>query len=62
MIRFAQKEDMSSALHLIQELADFENEPDIFAAYASAGSGKKVTLPFKTNVDKPYKLWKEDKH
>ena len=28
MIRFAQKEDMSSALHLIQELADFENEPD----------------------------------
>ena len=34
----------------------------IFAAYASAGSGKKVTLPFKTNVDKPYKLWKEDKH
>ena len=28
MIRFAQKEDMSSALRLIQELADFENEPD----------------------------------
>lgn len=28
MIRFAQKEDMSSVLLLIQELADFENEPD----------------------------------
>lgn len=30
----------------------------IFAAYASAGSGKKISLPFKTEVDKPYKLWK----
>lgn len=30
----------------------------IFAAYASAGSGKKITLPFHTDVDKPYKLWK----
>lgn len=30
----------------------------IYAAYASAGSGKKVLLPFKTDVDKPYKLWK----
>ncbi len=31
----------------------------IFAAYESAGTGKKVTLPFKTEVDKPYKLWKK---
>ena len=30
----------------------------IFAAYASAGSGRKVTLPFTTDADKPYKLWK----
>lgn len=30
----------------------------IFAAYASAGTGQKVYLPFKTEVDKPYKLWK----
>lgn len=30
----------------------------IFAAYASAGTGKKISLPFKTDVDKPYKLWK----
>lgn len=30
----------------------------IFAAYASAGTGRKVPLPFKTDVDKPYKLWK----
>lgn len=31
----------------------------IFAAYESAGTGKKVFLPFKTDVDKPYKLWKK---
>ncbi len=31
----------------------------IFAAYASAGSGKKIMLPFKTDVKKPYLLWKE---
>lgn len=31
----------------------------IFAAYASAGTGKKVLLPFKADVDKPYKLWKK---
>ncbi len=31
----------------------------IFAAYESAGTGKKVRLPFKTEVDKPYKLWKK---
>ena len=31
----------------------------IFAAYASAGTGRKVWLPFKTDVDKPYKLWKQ---
>ncbi|MFN7116965.1 MAG: Gfo/Idh/MocA family protein [Saprospiraceae bacterium] len=30
----------------------------IFAAYESAGTGRKVELPFKTDVDKPYKLWK----
>lgn len=30
----------------------------IFAAYASAGTGRKVMLPFATDVDKPYKLWK----
>jgi predicted dehydrogenase len=30
----------------------------IFAAYESAGTGKKVELPFNTEVDKPYKLWK----
>lgn len=30
----------------------------IYAAYASAGSGTKISLPFKTDVDKPYKLWK----
>jgi predicted dehydrogenase len=30
----------------------------IYAAYASAGSGKKITLPFKSGMDKPYKLWK----
>ena len=31
----------------------------IFAAYESAATGRKVALPFKTNVDKPYKLWKQ---
>jgi predicted dehydrogenase len=31
----------------------------IFAAYESAGTGKKVSLPFKTDVDKPIKLWKK---
>ncbi|HMQ48371.1 MAG TPA: Gfo/Idh/MocA family oxidoreductase [Saprospiraceae bacterium] len=31
----------------------------IFAAYESAGTGKKVMLPFHTDVDKPYKLWKK---
>ena len=30
----------------------------IYAAYASAGSGTKISLPFKTEMDKPYKLWK----
>ena len=30
----------------------------IFAAYASAGTGRKIALPFTTDVDKPYKLWK----
>jgi len=31
----------------------------IYAAYESAGTGKKVFLPFTTEVDKPYKLWKK---
>lgn len=31
----------------------------IFAAYESAGTGKKVYLPFHTEADKPYKLWKK---
>jgi len=31
----------------------------IFASYESAGTGRKVRLPFKTDVDKPYKLWKK---
>ncbi len=30
----------------------------ILAAYESAGTGRKVMLPFETDVDKPYKLWK----
>lgn len=30
----------------------------IFAAYESAGTGKKVMLPFKTDAAKPYDLWK----
>ena len=33
----------------------------IFAAYESAGTHKKVFMPFKTDVDKPYKLWKKGK-
>jgi predicted dehydrogenase len=31
----------------------------IFAAYESAGTNRKVFLPFKSTVDKPYKLWKK---
>lgn len=31
----------------------------IFAAYQSAGTGRKVTLPFKTNAKKPIDLWKK---
>lgn len=30
----------------------------ILAAYASAGSGKKVTLPFSSDVKRPIELWK----
>ncbi|MEA1952522.1 MAG: Gfo/Idh/MocA family oxidoreductase, partial [Planctomycetota bacterium] len=30
----------------------------IFAAYASAGSGKKILLPFSTDAEKPHDLWK----
>ncbi len=29
----------------------------IFAAYASAGTGAKITLPFETDADKPIDLW-----
>jgi predicted dehydrogenase len=31
----------------------------IFAAYESAGTGKKIRMPFSSTVDKPYKLWKK---
>jgi len=31
----------------------------LFAAYASAGEGKKMMLPFKTTAKKPYLLWKK---
>ncbi len=31
----------------------------IFAAYESAGTHKKVFMPFRSKVDKPYKLWKK---
>jgi myo-inositol 2-dehydrogenase/D-chiro-inositol 1-dehydrogenase len=30
----------------------------IFAAYESAGTGRKVSLPFPTEAEKPYLLWK----
>jgi predicted dehydrogenase len=30
----------------------------IFAAYESAGTGKKVELPFRSDAAKPYDLWK----
>jgi predicted dehydrogenase len=30
----------------------------IYAAYESAGTGRKVLLPFKSTLDKPYKHWK----
>ena len=32
----------------------------IFAAYESAGTGKKVMLPFESDADRPYKLWKRE--
>ena len=32
----------------------------VFAAYESAGTGRKVILPFKTTAAKPYDLWKKD--
>jgi myo-inositol 2-dehydrogenase / D-chiro-inositol 1-dehydrogenase len=31
----------------------------IFAAYESAGTGRKVELPFRSNAAKPYDLWKK---
>ena len=31
----------------------------LFAAYASAGEGKKIMMPFKTDAKKPYVLWKK---
>jgi predicted dehydrogenase len=30
----------------------------IFAAYESAGTGRKVNLPFKTDASKPHDLWR----
>ena len=30
----------------------------IFAAYESAGTGRKVPLPFETDAARPYDLWK----
>ena len=30
----------------------------ILAAYASAGTGQKVTLPFRTEAKRPIELWK----
>ena len=30
----------------------------VFAAYASAGSGRKVTLPFATDAERPIDLWR----
>lgn len=32
----------------------------VCAAYASAGSGQKVSLPFHTEVSRPIQLWKSD--
>jgi hypothetical protein len=29
----------------------------LFAAYASAGAGKKISLPFKTDAVRPIDLW-----
>jgi myo-inositol 2-dehydrogenase/D-chiro-inositol 1-dehydrogenase len=31
----------------------------IYAAYESAGTGKKVSLPFRTDAEKPIRLWKK---
>jgi predicted dehydrogenase len=30
----------------------------LFAAYASAGQGKRIDLPFQTEAKKPYDVWK----
>jgi hypothetical protein len=30
----------------------------LFAAYESAGTGRKVMLPFRTKAAKPFDLWK----
>ena len=32
----------------------------VFAAYQSAGTGRKVNLPFETDAAKPYHLWRQD--
>lgn len=32
----------------------------LFAAYESAGTGRKVELPFATNAGKPFELWQRD--
>jgi len=31
----------------------------LLAAYESAGTGRKVAMPFTSDVDRPYKLWKD---
>jgi myo-inositol 2-dehydrogenase / D-chiro-inositol 1-dehydrogenase len=31
----------------------------IYAAYESAGTGRKVFLPFETDAEKPIRLWKK---
>lgn len=32
----------------------------LFAAYESADTGRKVTLPFKTSAAKPWDLWRKE--
>jgi hypothetical protein len=32
----------------------------LFAAYESAGTGRKVALPFKTDAAKPFDLWQRN--
>jgi hypothetical protein len=34
----------------------------ILAAYASAGTGQKIALPFQTDVQRPIDLWKKGRN